>query len=383
MPGEAKRKYDAETVRLSKSLTRPLSLIVETLKPGYTREDLLKAFEYYYPYEWNRIGERYQVYKGKDKFLAKKGKKKRYNPLKPEEFFYSLPKVKHLLSAGFRKKHESQYNESKRMACETSLKNKRLNKIDKKKMSIRTYTKDQQKVDPGFIDALVYAYHRKGITINEKLEICKEIRKYDCDKTWKFFWKLNDSERNNQIRAYAFQCLQKSGHYVKLRKNFRGKKKQYVTEKSTFEGSPESLAEKLKTTDKSIQKIKKYDLFISHSYLDREIVLKIVRKMNSCGLNCYVDWTADSNFLKRSLVSDFTKEVLKTRMKNSKKLLYVSSSNSRASSWVDFELNYYQNEVKNEIYMIIIDGEDAHEFTQLDRTKIESLFVNNVQRQNK
>lgn len=47
MPGEAKRKYDAETVRLSKSLTRPLSLIVETLKPGYTREDLLMAFEYY------------------------------------------------------------------------------------------------------------------------------------------------------------------------------------------------------------------------------------------------------------------------------------------------------------------------------------------------
>lgn len=145
MPGEAKRKYDVETVRLSKSLTRPLSLIVETLKPGYTREDLLRAFEYYYSYECNLIGERYQVYKGKDKFLSKKGKKKRYNPLKPEEFFYSLPKVKHLLSAGFRKKHESQYNESKRMACEISLKNKRLNKIDKKKMSIRTYTKDQQK----------------------------------------------------------------------------------------------------------------------------------------------------------------------------------------------------------------------------------------------
>ena len=38
MPGEAKRKYDSETVRFSQSLTRPLSLIVETLKSGYSRE---------------------------------------------------------------------------------------------------------------------------------------------------------------------------------------------------------------------------------------------------------------------------------------------------------------------------------------------------------
>ena len=60
MPGVAKRKYDAETVRFSKSLTRPLSLIVETLKPGYSGEDLLKAFQDYYPYEWKHIGERYQ-----------------------------------------------------------------------------------------------------------------------------------------------------------------------------------------------------------------------------------------------------------------------------------------------------------------------------------
>lgn len=378
MPGEAKRKYDAETVRFSQSLTRPLSLIVETMKPGYSREDLLKNFQWYYPYEWNLIGERYKVYKEKDQFLVRKGKKRRYNPQRPEEYFFSLPKVKYLLSDGFRKKHESQYDERKRIECEASLKKKRLSKIQKKKTSIRTYTKNQQRVDPGFIDALVYAYHRKGITVNEKLEICKEICKYDCDKTWRFFWKLNDSEKNNQIRAYAFQCLQKSGHYAKLRKNFSGKKKQYMTEKSSFDGTPESLAEKLLNKDKTIQKMKTYDLFISHSYLDREIVSDIVRKMNDCGLNCYVDWTADSDFLKRALVSDFTKEVLKARMKSSRKLLYLSSSNSRSSSWVDFELKYYQEEVQNDIWMIILDGDDAHDFKQIDYTKIESYFTKSL-----
>ena len=118
-------------------------------------------------------------------------------------------------------------------------------------------------------------------------------------------------------------------------------------------------------------------LFISHSYLDREIFLKIVRKMNGCGLNCYLDWTADSDFLKRSLVSEYTKEVFKARMKNSEKLLYLSSSNSRKSFWVDFELKYYQEEVQNDIYMIILDGEDKHSFRELDQTQIESFFTLN------
>ena len=62
MPGVVKRKYDAETVILSKSLTRPLALIVETLKPGYSKEDLLGAFKYFYPYEWNTISKRYRLY---------------------------------------------------------------------------------------------------------------------------------------------------------------------------------------------------------------------------------------------------------------------------------------------------------------------------------
>lgn len=99
--------------------------------------------------------------------------------------------------------------------------------------------------------------------------------------------------------------------------------------------------------------------------------------MNSCGLNCYVDWTADSDFLKRSLVSEYTKEVLKARMKNSEKLLYLSSSNSRKSSWVDFELKYYQEEVQNDIYMIILDGEDMHNYREIDQTQIESFFTLN------
>lgn len=70
--------------------------------------------------------------------------------------------------------------------------------------------------------------------------------------------------------------------------------------------------------DKSVQGLKHYDLFISHSSKDKSYVRQVVEEANAIGLNCYVDWTADNDFLKRSMVSEYTKEVLKVRMKQSK-----------------------------------------------------------------
>ena len=45
MPGKTKRKYEGELVRFAKRLRRPLELVVETLKQGYTGNDLLQAFK--------------------------------------------------------------------------------------------------------------------------------------------------------------------------------------------------------------------------------------------------------------------------------------------------------------------------------------------------
>ena len=156
----------------------------------------------------------------------KKGKT-RYKPSKPEEYFFSLMKVKYLLSKGFREKHKQNYNEQLRVSKTKALRLKRDGRIKKRRQRIEMYTEDLQQVDPGFIDALIYAYHDRHNSTNDKMEIFKEIQKYDCEKSRQFFWKLNDSERNDQIRNLAFKHLQKSGHYVKLRKGFKGKKKTY------------------------------------------------------------------------------------------------------------------------------------------------------------
>lgn len=278
-------------------------------------------------------------------------------------------KVKCLLSKGFREKHKQDYNEQLRMEKANALKARRDEKIKKRQQRIEAYTEDSQRVAPEFLDALIYAYHDHHNSTNDKMEIFKEIQKFECEKAIQFFWRLNDSERNNQIRNLAFMHLQKSGHYVKLRKGFKGKKKSYQIEKSTFYGTPQALAEKLQD-NKSVQGVKCYDLFISHSSKDREFVRSVVTKANSQGLSCYVDWTSDNEFLKRSMVSDYTKEVLKVRMKQSKYLLYLSSDRSRSSEWVSFELDYYENHLHREILMVVLDGDDGHDFKRIDLEEI-------------
>lgn len=365
MVGEAKRKYDGELIRFAKSLRRPLDLVVETLKPDYSANDLLQAFKDYYPFEWKEICERWKVYSEKDEFLRQKKGHTRYNPLEPKEYFFSLKKVEYLLSKEFRKKHKQNYNEQFRVEKTNELRSQRNRKIEKRRKRIEEYTEDSQRVDPGFLDALIYAYHDHRNSTSDKMEIFKEIQKFECEKAIQFFWRLNDSERNSELRNLAFMHLQKSGHYAKLRKGFKGKKKAYQTEKSAFYGTPQMLAEKLKD-NRSAQSVKCYDLFISHSSGDKGFVRSIVAKANSQGMSCYVDWTSDNDFLKRSMVSDYTKEVLKVRMNQSKHLLYLSSHRSRNSEWVSFELDYYENCLHREILMIVLDGDDGHDFRRID-----------------
>ena len=92
---------------------------------------------------------------------------------------------------------------------------------------------------------------KQVFTIRDKIEIFNELKKYECQKTTDFFHKLNDCERNNQIRRMAFEHLQKIGVFVRLRKNFKGKSKSYMTERDPFNVTPKDLVARIE--EKSLQ----------------------------------------------------------------------------------------------------------------------------------
>ena len=361
MSGRTKRKYMEELIKFNKSLKVPLSTIQSVLPVNYNRNNILNLFKELYTYEWNIIEERYKLYKSKDEFLKKVGKKVRYQPTQPKDYLFELQKVKQMLSQGQRTLHKKNFNEDSRLKKLSELREKSKLRISKINEKAHVAKENIQDIEPIYLDIFIHAHHKKGITTEEKMEIVKELQKYNSEKVLKFFYKLNDSERNTQIRRIAFMHLQSLGQYVGLRKGFKGKQKSYMTERAKFDMKPIDLLERIKND--SIQNKKKFDYFISHSFEDNELVIQIKNQMNRLNLHVYCDWLNDTDFLKRIYASEYTKIVLKKRIEQSSKVLFLRSKNTNDqqnnffSEWVEMEILYAKKLSKDiECIDLIQDG---------------------------
>lgn len=336
MPGLLKRKYVGESMRLQKEYKGILDKIVSTLPYEYEKIDLIDAYIKFYPNHWNKLKSRYDCYLKKDNFLLSVNKKTRYNHKTPHAFFYSLPKVKLILSDGFKKKHKMNFSHEKMVAAVDGL---LLKKKPPKEVSSKL-----QSVDPAFLEYFILKYHKKGTELDKKIEIVNELKKYNTSNTVSFFQKLNDSENNNTIREIAFKHLQSINAFVRKRKKFKGKVKAYQIAQCHFNGTPEELVKRIKEND--LQAKKTFDIFISHSYKDNTLVSKIKNELNRYGLHIYCDWTSDNDFLKRNSASNFTEAVLKYRLECSHKVLFLQTDNSInsdatfPSTWVKMEIDH-------------------------------------------
>lgn len=82
-----------------------------------------------------------------------------------------------------------------------------------------------------------------------------------------------------------------------------------------------------------------YDLFLSHSYLDREEVRGLYLELTILGFKVYVDWIVDP-WLDRNDVTKATANYIRYRLKMSKALLLAVSGNALDSKWIPWELGY-------------------------------------------
>jgi len=83
-----------------------------------------------------------------------------------------------------------------------------------------------------------------------------------------------------------------------------------------------------------------FDVFLSHSYRDADVILGVKKIMESLGLRVYVDWIDDDG-LDRGKVTRTTAEILRIRMRASMSLVYAHSTNSSDSTWMPWELGYF------------------------------------------
>ncbi len=82
-----------------------------------------------------------------------------------------------------------------------------------------------------------------------------------------------------------------------------------------------------------------FDIFLSHCFLDKEVVKGLFLDLTSQGFKVYVDWIVDPN-LDRSNVTKESAELIRNRMKSSRSLLLAISANASASKWMPWELGY-------------------------------------------
>src|SRR5229473_991789 len=83
-----------------------------------------------------------------------------------------------------------------------------------------------------------------------------------------------------------------------------------------------------------------FDIFVSHSSKDAEIIAGIKALIEETGLTVYVDWIEDAQ-LDRSEVTAETADVLRRRMGHCSFLLYATSRDSADSKWMPWELGYF------------------------------------------
>jgi hypothetical protein len=84
---------------------------------------------------------------------------------------------------------------------------------------------------------------------------------------------------------------------------------------------------------------KQFDIFLSHSFLDKEEVKGLYLELTSFGYSVYVDWIVDPE-LDRNNVTRESAELIRLRMKSSRSLLLAISTNAAMSKWIPWELGY-------------------------------------------
>jgi hypothetical protein len=101
-----------------------------------------------------------------------------------------------------------------------------------------------------------------------------------------------------------------------------------------------------------------FDIFLSHSFLDKEEVEGLYIELTNQGYSVYVDWIIDPH-LDRTNVTKESAKLIQNRLKISKSLLLAISTNATVSKWMPWELGYVDGNTNKCAIMPVSKSESA------------------------
>lgn len=111
-----------------------------------------------------------------------------------------------------------------------------------------------------------------------------------------------------------------------------------------------------------------FDIFLSHSYLNKSEILEIVKILEEARLSVYVDWIVDHQ-RDRLEVTRETAELLRQRMTQCTWMIFAASTSSPTSKWMPWELGFFDGQFFNtafgdRIFIMPIDDSTPGEYGQ-------------------
>lgn len=103
--------------------------------------------------------------------------------------------------------------------------------------------------------------------------------------------------------------------------------------------------------------VKTYDIFLSHSSNDNELIAGLKLLLQDMGYSIYVDW--NDSALNPNHVTPKTADVLRKRMVQCRSLIYAFSENASNSKWMPWELGYF-DALKNSRVAVLPIRQDAY-----------------------
>jgi len=122
-----------------------------------------------------------------------------------------------------------------------------------------------------------------------------------------------------------------------------------------------SASQILMEDSRSFSSADRYDVFLSHSFQDADVILGIKSIMKNIGLKVYVDWIDDPG-LDRGKVTVATAQKLRERMKTCSSLVYVHTPNATQSVWMPWELGYFDGFKPGHVWILPLVSEYDSEF---------------------
>lgn len=332
----AKRKATSMEMTLRRSLKKS----VKQVKGLTTKDKFIETYKYCYPNLWLDVCDFHRNMVCWNKRRMSRGLNAIYTFHSPEAFFRNISR--RIAGINPLRQNGNDVESPDKETFIESLRKASLQKLAIRDEKRRLRERYKQYVKPSYVHQHVQAYYqtrkRQPMDIDSRYLIVHELAKYKCEETIRFLKSLVQCEKNMPLQHYAWKCLNGLGVTGVHKGRRKGNKKMTYTKQFTPIVTPQDLLKAIYNSP--LEKMKAYNLFLSHSYKDKDKLIELKDTLNRLGLNVYMDWVNDKDELHRTLTSADTAAVITERIKSSKVILYVHTTTSLDSKWTPWELGY-------------------------------------------